>query len=159
MIRSVVLAALVVWGVGIPVWAHGVELGFSTTEAIEVQARYDTGEPMANAQVTVFAPQDPAVPWLTGQTDAQGRFWFRPDPAQAGSWQVRIRQAGHGGMLTIPVDPPPAAQPEVLSVTPAEPTRLSPGLRVAMAASWVWGLVGTALFFARVTRKVPHAPS
>ncbi|MEN9205333.1 MAG: carboxypeptidase-like regulatory domain-containing protein [Thermostichales cyanobacterium BF4_bins_65] len=160
MMRTL-LPSLLLWGLGMPVWAHGVELGFSTTPAIEVQARYDTGQPMAKAQVTVFAPGDPGVAWLTGQTDGEGRFWFRPDPAQLGAWQVRVRQGGHGGMLTIPVTTPAedvmGDEPEApdLKIPASPPASLSPWLRLGMAASWVWGLVGTALFFARKT----HAPS
>lgn len=154
------LGLLLGWGIGIPVWAHGVHLDFTPMDVMEVQARYDTGEPMAGAQVTVFAPGDPQTPWLTGQTDPQGRFWFRPDGE--GSWQVRIRQAGHGGIVTIPVDsssgdPSQAQVPEAShSSAPGIP---GGGMRWLMAATWVWGLVGTALFFSRFGRRPPHAPS
>lgn len=83
--------------------AHGVKLEYQNTQAIQIQAAYDTGEPLAQAQVAVFAPDDPAKPWLTGTTDDQGRFVFTPDEAQTGGWEVQVRQAGHGDIVTIPL--------------------------------------------------------
>ncbi|HIK46726.1 MAG TPA: carboxypeptidase regulatory-like domain-containing protein, partial [Leptolyngbyaceae cyanobacterium M65_K2018_010] len=56
--------------------AHGVSLQQQTVSSVEVQARYNSGEPMQEAQVTVYAPADPKRPWLQGTTDAAGRFLF-----------------------------------------------------------------------------------
>lgn len=126
------------------VLAHGVELEYQESNAIEIIARYDTGEPMAEAQVAVFAPGSPAEPWLTGLSDESGRFYFVPDPQMPGLWEVQVRQAGHGGLIRVEVtetgengDTPPAAG----GFTFAQ--------RVLMTAAVVWGLVGTALFFSR----------
>lgn len=90
---------------GLPMAAlgHGVIMEQQEAEAIEVVAQYDTGEPLAEAQVLVFSPEDPQDPWFQGQTDRQGRFWFRPDQAMTGTWEVIVRQAGHGGMVTVEV--------------------------------------------------------
>jgi nickel transport protein len=93
--------------------AHGVMIDYATTQAIEITALYDTGEPMANAQVVVYAPNDPSTPWMTGSTTESGSFTFSPDPTQSGNWEVAVRQAGHGEILSIPFEPEASAtQPQ-----------------------------------------------
>jgi nickel transport protein len=146
--------------------AHGVVLDYQSTQAYEIQAAYDTGEPMANAQVVVFSPDDPATPWLTSTTDAQGRFLF--SPSAPGNWEVQVRQAGHGDILVIPVETG-SVQPEADTVSTAEtndtpstdnssPTAIagtsgySPLQKSLMIGAVVWGCVGTALFFSRGKR-------
>ncbi|MFY7802925.1 MAG: carboxypeptidase regulatory-like domain-containing protein, partial [Limnoraphis robusta] len=56
--------------------AHGVKIEHNATQAIEINAKYDTGAPLENAQVTVYAPDDPTTPWKQGTTDNQGNFMF-----------------------------------------------------------------------------------
>lgn len=123
-------------------FAHGVKL--EQRNSVEIEARYDNGQPMANAQVAVFPPDDPGVPLLTGTTDAQGQFRFVPDVERAGPWSVQVRQAGHGAIATVPVGPSEAA-------TGAAPpsTGFTPLQTLALGAAVVWGCVGTALFFSR----------
>ncbi len=135
-------------------WAHGAHIDYETTQAIQLTARYDNGDPMAAAQVTVYSPSDPANAWQRGVTDDQGRFIFAPDPAQPGNWEVQVRQAGHGDIVAIPVaEVVPGQDPEALipptlasSSGSEEGTGLQKGL---MVASVLWGCVGTALFFSR----------
>jgi len=126
--------------------AHGVAMQYQTAQAIAVQANYDTGAPLANAQVTVYAP-DSERPWLKGTTDEQGKFTFTPDPNKAGTWQVKARLAGHGDVLNIPVDSEGSAiatngQPKL-----GEAAGYTPLQKGVMAASIIWGAIGTALFF------------
>jgi len=90
----VVMALLVLSGGGTAL-AHGAKIEYTLSTAVELVATYDTGEPLAGGQVTVYAPDDPATPWLTGVCDDEGRFVFTPDPGKAGSWDVQVRQAGH----------------------------------------------------------------
>ena len=52
-----------------PGYAHGAILLYRPARAIAIQAVYDSGAPMAAAQVTVFAPDAPTEPWLQGTTD------------------------------------------------------------------------------------------
>jgi nickel transport protein len=120
---------------------HGVNIQYSSDTEITVVAKYDTGEPMAGAQVTVYAPDDPTTPWLTGVCDDEGRFSFTPDASKPGTWDVQVRLAGHGGMIHVPV---------------GEGTATSGGiggysyLQIAlMAACVIWGCIGTALYFRR----------
>ncbi len=83
--------------------AHGAVMDYEMTRAIAITAQYDTGDPMAQAQVAVFSPDDPQTPWLTGTTDDEGNFIFAPDPNQPGFWDVQVRQAGHGQFVSIEV--------------------------------------------------------
>jgi nickel transport protein len=124
-----------------PVSAHGVVLEYTSDVKIEITARYDSGTPMAGAQVAVFAPSDPTTPWLTGVCDEEGRFSFVPDTSQPGIWDVQVRLAGHGGIIHIPVGGGEAAAQGNGGFT-----HLQIGL---MAACVVWGAVGTALYFSR----------
>ncbi len=128
-----------------PAGAHGVEIGHTQAGAIRVYAKYDSGESMAGAQVRVFSPADPQNPWLEGQVDPQGQFYFQPDRGIPGPWEVMIRQAGHGGVITVPVAA--ADQPEVMAEEGSG--SLSPLHRGLLMGTTVWGFVGTALFFAR----------
>ncbi|NJL00635.1 MAG: carboxypeptidase regulatory-like domain-containing protein [Spirulinaceae cyanobacterium RM2_2_10] len=173
------LALLLLSG-ALPAQAHGSNVQFRTTEAIEIQAQFDSGTPMSEAQVTVYAPDDPATPWLQGITDERGHFTFTPDPARAGNWEVKVRQAGHGDIISVPVGELASetviaqthAADSTSAATTAEPTDSTPAATTAeqpaliaradwsgsaytplqkwlMAASGLWGFIGTALFFTR----------
>jgi len=121
-------------------YAHGARIEYTVNMAVEIRASYDTGEPMGGGQVTVYAPGDPTTPWLTGICDEEGRFTFTPDPSKPGTWDIQVRQAGHGDMVHIPIG-------EDMALTGG--TGFTPPQIVLMAACVVWGFVGTALFFLR----------
>lgn len=148
-------------GWAVPAIAHGVTVEHRQVSSVEIEARFETGEPMANAQVLVYAPGNPTEPWQQGNTDDQGRFKFAPDAAQPGNWEVMVRQAGHGVLTTIPVAesaaaspaPDPGAEAEVSSNSLISPnTGLSPVQRGVTIGAVIWGFIGTALFFARGKR-------
>ena len=126
-----------------PVSAHGTDITYSVGPQVQLQAKFDTGEPMANAQVTIYSPEDPANAWLVGEADAEGRFAFSPDVAMPGRWDIFVRTAGHGDSLYVEID-------EAGAVVAGSS---SGGLTVAqillMSASVIWGMIGTALYFAR----------
>ncbi len=122
--------------------AHGTEITYRTTTAIEIEAAFDNGEPMAEAQVIVYAPNDPATAWLRGQCDENGRFIFSPDTSITGDWAVSIRTAGHGEMLHIPID-------ESATVTVSNTPETTQMQTFLMAGAVIWGFVGTALYFSR----------
>ena len=91
--------------------------------------------------VMVYAPDDVSTPWLTGVCDDEGCFSFTPDVSIPGIWDVKVRLAGHGGMVHIPV---------------GEVTATSGGiggysyLQIAlMIVCVIWGSIGTALYFRR----------
>lgn len=120
--------------------AHGVSIGYTIKPSVEVTAAYDSGEPLAEAQVVVYAPNHADTPWLKGITDDEGRFVFLPDPNISGIYDVQVRQAGHGEIIHIPLD-----QGGVSSVS----TAFTTGQIILMSASVIWGLIGTALYFYR----------
>lgn len=130
------------WGCHTAAIAHGVSMDYQYTTAVEIAVAFDTGEPMTQAQILVYAPDNPSEPWLKGETDDQGRFTFTPDTSQPGEWEVVFRQAGHGDIVRIPVS---ATQTASLSSTTALPT----WQRVVLGGAVIWGFVGTALFFSR----------
>ena len=121
--------------------AHGanIEVG----RGFQIRATYDNGEPMDNAQVLVYAPDNLEEPWQEGSTDDEGRFTFVPDPQQPGNWEVTVRQAGHGDIATIPVGG--SASSDAANVEAS----LSPVQQWVTIGAVIWGFVGTALFFSR----------
>jgi len=128
----------------VPAWGHGARIEYRPTSAVEIQAVYDSGEPMAEAPVMVYAPEDPETAWLTGTTDSEGRFAFVPQGD--GTWTVSVREAGHGDIINIPVGDTEESE-TVLAV--ASPTDYTPLQKAVMAASVIWGCAGTALYFSR----------
>ncbi len=52
--------------VPVTVYAHGTDIRLSVIEhnQVEVQAQFDTGERMANAQILVYAADNPQKAWL-----------------------------------------------------------------------------------------------
>lgn len=137
-----VLSLVLVLASTSPVLAHGTKFEYQARASYEILASYDDGTPMSEAQVTVYAPNDPSKPWITGTCDEDGRYVFTPDKAIAGEWAVQIRKAGHGGMLNIPVG-------ENNQQAAAGSTGYTPLQLVVMIVAVLWGLLGTALYFKR----------
>lgn len=142
------LAVLLTVGPASVAHAHGARIEYRLSTALEIVATYDTGEPMADGQVTVYAPDDPATPWLTGVCDEEGRFAFTPDPGKPGTWDVQVRQAGHGDIVHIAIGE---------GVAGLGGGALSAAQIVLMAACVIWGFVGTALFFVSRSRTAREA--
>lgn len=144
-------------GLSQQVLAHGANIVYQQTEAIAIRATYDDGTPMVNAQVVVYAPNQPAIPWLKGTTDEQGKFNFIPSSTISGNWDIKIRQSGHGDIISIPwqaaqsvsalesQDTISSNNHRLLSVN----SNSTPIQKVIMAATVAWGFIGTALFFSR----------
>jgi nickel transport protein len=125
--------------------AHGALMEYAFTPGITILAKYDSGHPMPGAQVTVYAPDNPAKPWLTGVSDEQGRFSFVPDPEKAGTWTIQARLAGHGSMIHIPLVSASGPDTDTVPVSAGPST----SQRLLMAVMVIWGFIGTALFFSR----------
>ena len=122
-------------------YAHGARVEYIGSTAIEIVAKYDNGEPMGGAQVVVYAPDDPSTPWLTGTCDSEGSFTFTPDSSKPGTWDVQVRQAGHGDMVHISVEDGMVGSSGAggYSVTQI----------VLMSVCVIWGIIGTALYLSR----------
>jgi len=132
------------------VLAHGANIEYQETTAITIQAKYDDGTPMADAQVVVYAPSDLASPWLKGTTDKSGRFTFAPnaDEDNVGNWDIKVRQSGHGDITSIPIEKGKLA----VNNMPASSAGYTPSQKLVMAAAMGWGFLGTALFFSRKSK-------
>ncbi|WP_199249283.1 carboxypeptidase-like regulatory domain-containing protein [[Phormidium] sp. ETS-05] len=145
--------SLGIWGIAPTALAHGVKIETKTTQAMEIQATYDSGEPMADANITIYAPNDPATPWRQGNTDGEGRFMFAPDLSLPGRWDIKVRKAGHGGIVHVTVDSPEAGvgwvEERNSTYKTGQEHSLTAVQKGVMLASVVWGFVGTALFFSR----------
>lgn len=136
-----------------PSFGHAALLDAETTTAIRLQARYDTGEPMAGAQVIVFAPDNPTEAWRRGATDAEGRYLFAPDIDMPGRWTVQVRQAGHGAVAHVDVGGAAAdAGPPSVVATTAQSGEHGLLRQAVMSALVAWGALGTALYFRRGRR-------
>jgi nickel transport protein len=142
-------------GLSQPVLAHGARIDYQQTSAIVIRATYDDGTPMAKAQAIVYAPNDPATPWLKGMTDESGKFSFVPDPDLSGDWDVKVRQSGHGDIVSIALDKGTITGEKTEPVAPGNSLtsnnnpNYSPSQKMVMAIAGVWGFIGTALFFSR----------
>jgi nickel transport protein len=141
--------------------AHGANINIQDVRAYEIQAVYDSGEPMVKAQVSVFGSNNPQVPVETGITDDEGRWvWVADRP---GTWTFQVRQAGHGGLADLEVLPQGEAvnlvspdgattnnaSSQALAAHQTRGTAASPLPRWIAIGSVIWGAIGTALFFSR----------
>lgn len=87
-----------------PVAAHGTEITYSAIgETITISALFDDQEPMAEAQIVAYAPNNPEVAYHTGTADANGQYTFDIDTSIAGSWDITVRVASHGEIIHVPV--------------------------------------------------------
>jgi nickel transport protein len=122
--------------------AHAAVIEAELAQAIRLTALYDTGMPMAHAQVSIYAPDAAATPWGQGVTDRAGQFEFIPD-ALPGVWAVQVRQAGHGATARIEIGA--QAGPVIIAAAGAEGW----AQRALMVALVGWGALGTGLFALR----------
>ena len=120
--------------------AHGAKIEYTIATSIEIVAKYDSGEPMAEAQVSIYAPDDPSTPWLTGTCDEEGHFSFTPDLSIPGTWDIQVRQAGHGDMIHIEIG-------EGMVSGGSSSGDYSTGQIIVMSVCVIFGLAGTALYF------------
>lgn len=152
--------------------AHNTGINYRQTEAIEIMATFDNGTPMKQAQVVIYAPNNLSQPWLKGMTDEEGKFIFSPDTSIIGNWAVKVRSAGHGSLIDIPIESPSQQNstssttdnlPQINNKTTETETKMNNSSlftstnnqmpttlqKLMMAVVGVWGFVGTALFFSR----------
>lgn len=120
------------------VTAHGTNITYQSALTVSVSATFDDGIPMSDCQYTIFAPNDPATAWDSGACNEAGQFQFAPDTTIPGNWAVRIREAGHGEIINIPISESGVAAASVEE---------DPLQQVIIAIAMVWGFVGTALYF------------
>jgi len=122
----------------VPVLAHGVGFVYKQSNVYEITASYDDGTPLSEAQVTIYAPDDPKNAWKKGMSDENGQYTFSPDTSKTGTWTLQFRKAGHGGTVNIDVG-------EISSGSAS--TGLNTIQMFIAALAVVWGFIGTAFYF------------
>lgn len=138
------------------VLAHGANIKHRQTSAIVIQAAFDDGTPMSDAQAIIYSPEDPATPWLKGTTDSEGKFTFVPESNTSGNWDIKVRKAGHGDIVSIAVEKASDSNQSNTANKDGIKANLEgilPLQKFLMISTTVWGFVGTALFFARRKEK------
>jgi nickel transport protein len=106
---SLLLSICLCLGGAVPAWAHAVQTDyfvdlFASELQLEFTATFSTGEPMAEATVIVYAPEDRETPWEESLTDEAGHYTFKPDAALPGDWRIEFKQEGHADIRIVPVD-------------------------------------------------------
>jgi hypothetical protein len=76
-------------------------LDLFATHEVAVQFATQDGKPMADAEVSVFAPGDPTHPVKTGRTDKDGKFQFSTD--RDGLWTAEARNGTEVARATVKV--------------------------------------------------------
>ncbi len=87
-------------------WGHAVQTDYFVdlfSSNLELAATYSSGEPMTEAEVLVYAPNNTETPWTEGTTDAAGQYVFLPDETIQGEWRVEIQKEGHQDIIFVPV--------------------------------------------------------
>jgi nickel transport protein len=125
----------------VPAFTHGAEYELLDGGVLGVRATFDTGQPMANVPVLIFAPGDSQAQ-LTTTTDSRGVVCFAPD--RSGVWVLQIRvEGGHGLRVHLEVDE------SMLASRARTAGGFSTWQKLMMASCVLWGFLATALFFHR----------
>lgn len=83
-------------------YGHGIKAS-QLEGGIGVVVTYDEGSPASFSEVKLFAPNVGDTPALTGTTDRNGCFMFRPDTN--GVWKIAVDDGmGHAATETIQVE-------------------------------------------------------
>lgn len=125
----------------LPLYGHGAVIIWETqNDSIYVRASFDDGQPMSEAQVTVFSGAAPSVAFETGLTDENGAFSFLSQIEESTDWDVQVRKAGHGDIVHITLDGESQTQSAQIGFSTLQ--------IILMSLCVVWGFIGTSLFFA-----------
>ena len=92
---------------------------------VEVTLAAQDGKPMTDAEVRVFAPNDPNRPATTGKTDSNGKFYFTAN--RDGFWTAEARRGEEVARVSVRVTGLEGGN------EPLSPWLLSGGLLVLLA--------------------------
>lgn len=140
------IAMLAIAGFAPKALAHMIETDFSLLgQELEFTSTFSTGEPVQEAQVTIYSPENPDEPWIELTTDETGSFSFAPDESIPGDWEIRIEQGiGHGDLWTVPVTQTGVDYNSISNGTLEQPTYVAFNHPLALAGMGVLGF-GTFL--------------
>jgi len=120
-----------------------VALNLFATHEVTTQFATQEGQPLANAEVQVFAPGDPKNPVITGRTDADGKFVFEAD--RDGFWSAEAHSADQVARVMVRVGGE-AQQPQ---------SRVSPFLVIGVLAI----LLALAIWYRLLRARSRRPPS
>lgn len=125
-------------------YPHGVDI-LVVVGGSGVEAKYDSGDPISHAEVTIYSPGNEDEPFQAGVTDRNGRFLFFPD--MDGVWKVVINDGtGHGGTKFITIKDSSIVQGPEVEMPIGKKTKILAGISV------IFGLTGI-LFFVLAGRE------
>lgn len=128
-----------------PLFGHGTQYELFDRGVIGVRAAFDSGEPMAEAPVLIFAPGQ-EEPEMTLKTDRRGIVCFAPN--RVGTWVLQVRaEGGHGMRINLVVED------SMVATAGSNTGSFSLWQKLLMAICVVWGFLATALFFRRPERR------
>ncbi len=108
--------------------------------AVVIRAEYGGSEPVTDADVSIFSPENADSPYQIGVTDLQGVFAFVP--SGAGEWRVVVDDGyGHRADQSIPVDWADAASGGNSSAARSTADKAIVGVSI------IFGLTGLLLWF------------
>lgn len=125
----------------LPLSSHGTHHTILKSEATCVHVSYHSDEPMGQARVLVFRPNESAPAWESS-TDTRGNVCIVPD--KDGIWVLQVRdKTGHGARINLDVNKNSIKHESTAN------SSLSAAHKTVMALIFIWGCIGTALFFKR----------
>jgi len=126
-------------------FSHGVDI-ITISGGTGIEAKYDSGDPISHAEVTVYSPENNKEPFQSGVTDRNGCFLFFPD--MNGVWKVVVNDwTGHGGTIKIKVD----SISEMTVESREKP--LGRGIKIFSGISVIFGLSGILFYLLAVRER------
>ncbi len=91
----------------LPAHGTGIDL-LKESAARSIYCYYSSGDPMAYAEILVYAPSDSTMEYQNGRTDRSGHFAFVPD--RGGTWRIVVNDGqGHRCETSVTVGTKPHA--------------------------------------------------
>lgn len=125
------------WACAAAAWGHGIEAQ-RVEGGVGVRAVYDDGSPVTFSEAALYAPASGEKPLLTGMTDRDGCFMFRPDTS--GIWRITIDD-GMGHVVTEEV-----AVDGKISTSKQKSRRMPKRYGIVTGLALIFGLFGSFAF-------------
>lgn len=116
------------------------------TGGVGLQVIYDSGDPVSEADVQIFSPEDKKLIFQQLSTDKNGRFLFSPD--KTGKWKVIVNDGmGHGLITDISIE-----NLQTKKISDMEHPVSSRFQKILIGISIIFGLTGILFFISAKKR-------